>query len=81
MIASLAEAVGHEAFEDSERANSLQFSVEVGILPLYNLETGLQVGAVSIQWLEIATGSPLQCIASREWLRTIRNGLLAVISY
>ena len=79
MIASLAEAVGHEAFEDSERANSLQFSVEVGILPLYNLETGLQVGAVSIQWLEIA--SPLQCIASREWLRTIRNGLLAVISY
>ena len=79
MIASLAEAVGHEAFEDSERANSLQFSVEVGILPLYNLETGLQVGAVSIQWLEIA--SPPQCIASREWLRTIRNGLLAVISY
>ena len=76
MIASLAEAVGHEAFEDSERANSLQFSVEVGILPLDNLETGLQVG---IQWLEIA--SPLQCIASREWLRTIRNGLLAVISY
>ena len=63
MIASLAEAVGHEA---SERANSLQFSVEVGILPLYNLETGLQVGAVNIQWLEIA--SPLQCIASREWL-------------
>ena len=55
MIASLAEAVGHEAFEDSERANSLQFSVEVGILPLYNLETGLQVGTVSIQWLEIAS--------------------------
>ena len=50
MIASLAEAVGHEAFKDSERANSLQFSVEVGILHLYNLETGLQVGAVSIQW-------------------------------
>ena len=70
---------GHKAFKDSERANSLQFSVEVGILPLYNLETGLQVGAVSIQWLQIA--SPLQCIVSREWLKTIRNGLLAVISY
>ena len=76
MSASLAEAVGYKA---SERANSLQLSVEVGVLPLYNLETGLQVGAVNIQWLEIA--SPLQCIASREWLRTIRNGSLAVISY
>ena len=30
---SLAEAVGHEAFKDTERANSLQFSVEVGIIP------------------------------------------------
>ena len=38
---SLAEAVRHEAFKDSERANSLQFSVEVGILPLYNMETSL----------------------------------------
>ena len=37
------DTTGHEAFEDSERANSLQFSVEVGILPFYNLETGLQL--------------------------------------
>ena len=50
MITSLVEAVGREAFKDSERANSRQFSVEVGILPLYNLETGLQIGAVGIQW-------------------------------
>jgi len=41
VIASLAEAVGHEAFTRTQQANNLQFSLEVGVLPSYNLETGL----------------------------------------
>ena len=38
MIASLA---GYEAFTQTQRANSLQFSLKVRVLPSYNLETGL----------------------------------------
>ena len=32
MTASLAEAVGHQAFTRTKRANSLQFLLEVGVL-------------------------------------------------
>ena len=38
VIASLAEVVRHEAFTQTQQANSLQFSLEVGVIPL---ETGL----------------------------------------
>ena len=41
VITSLAEVVGQEALTQTQRANSLQFSLEVGVIPSYNLETGL----------------------------------------
>ena len=36
-------------FKHSEKTAS-KFSLEIGVLPSYNLETGLYVRAVSIQW-------------------------------
>ena len=39
--ANLAEAIRQEAFTQSQRANSLQFLLEIRVLPSYNLETGL----------------------------------------
>ena len=42
VIASLAEVVRHEAFTQTQQATaSLQISLEVGVLPSNNLETGL----------------------------------------
>ena len=38
VIANLAEAIRQEAFTQSHRANSLQFLLEIRVLPSYNLE-------------------------------------------
>ena len=55
MIASLAEAVGHEAIKDSERANSLQFSVEVEckLCPRANEQVSLANIRLSLVTIEL----------------------------
>ena len=41
VLASLVEAIRHEAFIQTQQANRLQLSLEVEVLSSYNLETGL----------------------------------------